>query len=80
MHNFFFGVEYDYSGLKIKPCVPEAFGNCKTDFTYLGKSFTIEFRKSTVKEITVNGKKVGSTETFVADNDMKESNLITVAY
>lgn len=80
VHNFFFGVEYDYGGLKIKPCVPEAFGNCKTDFTYLGKSFTIEFRKSTVKEITVNGKKVGSTETFVADNDMKENNLIMVAY
>ena len=80
VHNFFFGVSYDYDGLNIKPCLPEAFGNCKTTFTYLGKSFTIEFKKSAVKEITVNGKKVGTDEVFIPDSDMNENNLITVAY
>jgi cellobiose phosphorylase len=80
VHNFFFGVEYDYDGLNIKPCLPKEFGNCSTNFTYLGKSFTIEFRKSTVKEITVNGKKMDTTKAFIADKDMKENNLIMVAY
>ena len=80
VHNFFFGVEYGYDGLKIKPCLPAEFGNCQTNFTYIGKSFFIEFKPSKDKKIIVNGKKLGTDQIFILDKNMKDVNLITVEY
>ncbi len=82
VYNFFFGITYGYNGLTLKPCIPSAFGACSTEFTYLGKKFTVEFipTKQEKKTITFNGK-VWPTQTnennerpmaFFADADMQD--------
>ena len=80
VHNFFFGVEYGYKGLNIAPCLPKEFGNCATDFTYLGKKFRIEFIKSQTKKITVNDNVVGTESVFIPDECMKDVNLVVIQY
>ena len=80
VHNFFFGVEYGYNGLNIKPCLPVEFGNCSTEFTYLGKKFKLEFKPSKEKEIFVNGKLLGKENVFIPDGDMQDENFVEIYY
>jgi len=80
VHEFFFGVNYGYNGLTLKPCVPKAFGNCFVEFEYLGKKFKVEYKPADKKQITVNGKTSCVKEVFIPDADMQEENLITVEY
>ena len=81
VYEFFFGITYGYDGLTIKPCVPKAFGNCETEFKYLGKNFKTVFTPATGnKTITFNGKTQNVSEIFIADADMKEENLLKIEY
>ena len=79
-YNFFFGITYDYYGLRIKPSLPREYGNCSVDFTYLGKAFHIDFVPSEEKSITFAGKESVGTEIFIPDSEMDCENKILVKY
>ena len=88
-YNFFFGINYRYDGLGLRPCLPKAFGNCSVNFNYLGKKFTINYTQGQDKSVKLNGKPwdktVYDTEyrkdiTIIPDNDMLDENLIEVVY
>lgn len=90
VYNFFFGITYGYEGLTLKPCIPEAFGDCRVKFTYLGKGFDITYIKtdSGEKTVTFNGEKYdtqisesgGKMTAYFPDRVMKEENVITFEY
>ena len=89
IYNFFFGITYDYDGLKIRPCLPKEFGNCSVKFTYLGKKFTMNFTQGENKSVKLNGADWSKTKydteyrkdvTFIADGDMKDENVIDIVY
>lgn len=81
VYEFFFGITYGYDGLTVKPCVPTAFGDCETEFTYLGKKFKIQFKPANGKKsVKVNGELKGEKQAFIPDGEMKELNFIVVEY
>ncbi len=90
VYNFFFGITPEYTGLSLKPCVPDAFGDCSVKFTYLGKKFLIYFVKSknTEKLFMFNGEKLNTTineisgkpVASISDYEFKDENVITVEY
>lgn len=87
-YNFFCGIKYDYDGLILKPCVPEAFGDFSVEFSYLGKKFTVNYIKSDYKSILLNGNileteidaTTGKQKVFIADDEMADQNTIIVNY
>ena len=71
--------------------MPEEFGNCSAEFTYLGKKFVLNYKKvaKAEKEVRFNGKKwtkqAYSEERegyypFFADADMQDENVIEIEY
>ena len=91
VYSYFFGITYGFNGLTLKHCIPEEFGDCLVEFSYLGKKFTLEFKKveGPCKEVKFNGKKWTKTayceETrrehpFFADCDMVDENKIEIEY
>lgn len=90
VYNFFMGITFGYDGLTLKPCIPEAFGDCSVDFTYLGKKFTVNYKKTENKDKTavVNGKawettineKSGLHTIFIKDSEMLDENIIEMQY
>jgi cellobiose phosphorylase len=81
VYEFFFGITYGYNGLTIKPCVPEAFGTCETEFTYLNNKFKMRFiPKNGEKKIIVNGKEYNELNVFIPDNEILTENDIVVYY
>ena len=91
VYSYFFGITYGLTGLTLKHCIPEEFGDCSAEFEYLGKKFTLVFKKvdKAIKEVTFNGEKWTKTtyceETrrehpFFADSDMLSENKIEVEY
>ena len=91
VYSYFFGITYRLDGLSIQGCMPEEFGNCSAEFTYLGKQFTLSYKKvdKAEKEVRFNGNKwsktVYSEETgrehpFFADADLQDVNNIEVEY
>jgi cellobiose phosphorylase len=81
VHNFFFGVTYEYDGLTIKPALPKEFGDCSNEFTYLDKKFRLEFKQTGKdKTFTFNGKTIKADKLFIADSEMSDNNLIVIEY
>ncbi len=91
VYSSFLGITYGLNGLTIKHCLPEEFGNCSANFTYLGKKFKLNFikTKSDKKIVKLNDyiweKSIYVEEyykncPFIADEDMKEENVIEVEY
>ncbi|MBQ9940223.1 MAG: hypothetical protein IJO74_01645 [Clostridia bacterium] len=90
LYNSFMGINYGYNGLTMKPCLPDEFGDCTANFTYLGKKFTVNYIKTEnpQKKFTLNGaewkteinKNSGKPTAFVKDSDMKDENIITIEY
>ncbi len=89
VYNFFFGITYTYDGLLLKPCIPSAFGDCQAEFTYLGKNFEIEYKKSQdgKQMVMFNDEnwdfKVddsGKMVAFFPDENLKDNNKIVVVY
>jgi len=81
VYEFFFGINYRYDGLLIRPRLPEVFGSCSATFSYLGKNFKILARPTKGEPtITFNGKAVRATELFIPDDDMKADNVIEAEY
>lgn len=90
VYNFFFGITYGYEGLTISPCIPEAFGDCSAEITYLGKKIKLSFIKTPndEKNVLFNGEKWkaskneenGKTLAYFKDADLKEENSIIIEY
>ena len=91
VYSYFFGITYRLDGLSIQGCMPEEFGNCSAEFTYLGKKFTLTYKKvdKADKETRLNGKQwtkrvyceeTGREHPFFADADMQEENHIEIEY
>ena len=90
VYNFFFGLNFSYEGLILKPCIPEAFGDCEVEFEYLGKKFKAQYVKTQneVKKFTFNSEELkteidersGKPVAFIPDADMLGENVITVEY
>lgn len=90
LYNGFFGIRYDYEGLWIKPCLPEAFGDCSVEFTFTGKKITAFYKKTENEEKTVllNGEKVpvqtdsktGKPVVYFPDALLRENNKIKIEY
>lgn len=90
-YSFFLGITYGYDGLTLMPCIPQAFGDCEVEFTYLGKNFTAQYKRTdnALKSVTFNGQpwtkttlceENGKYIPFFADNDMKAENIIEIEY
>ena len=80
VYNFFFGVNYGYDGLTLKPRLPKEFDGSKIDFTFLGKKFTVSCKNTGDKKIVFNGKESAGDTLYIADEDMQEVNYVTVFY
>ena len=91
VYSYFFGITYGLDGLMIAGCMPEEFGNCSAEFDYLGKKFTLVYKKveKAEKEVFFNGNKwtktkkseeTGREHPFFADADMQNENVIEVEY
>ena len=91
VYSYFFGITFGLKGLTLKPCMPVDFGDCQANFTYLGKQFTLNMKKtdSIDKKVKVNGEIWNKTTycveedgnfTFIEDGDMKEQNIIEIEY
>ncbi len=90
VYNFFFGITPEYKGLSLKPCVPDAFGDCSVKFTYLGKHFEISYKKANTEQkvFEFNGERLETTineasgrpVAFIADDLFKETNIMKIEY
>ena len=91
VYSYFFGITYGLDGLTLQGCMPDEFGNCSAQFEYLGKQFTLSYKKVDKEEKVVryNGEEwtkfvyseeTGRNHPFFADADMKEKNEIEVEY
>ena len=90
VYNFFFGITYDYKGLYLKPCLPAEFGDCSVEFEYVGKKFTVNYKKtdSADKKVTLNGKEYntifnersGKQMAFFEDALFSDTNVIEMDY
>ena len=91
VYSYFFGITYGLDGLSVQGCMPEEFGDCSAEFTYLGKKFVLAYKKveKAEKEVRFNGEKwtkqVYCEERdgyypFFADADMQDENVIEVEY
>ena len=91
VYSYFFGITYGFDGLTVKHCMPEEFGNASCEFRYLGKEFTLTFKKteSGEKEVKFNGElwtktayseEYGREYPFFADACMADRNVIEIEY
>lgn len=91
VYNFFFGITYGYDGLTLKPCIPAEFGDCESDFEYLGRKFHIKFRYTEGKsdKVLFNGRKWmktklceenGKSYPFFEDADFETVNDLEIDY
>lgn len=89
VYAYFFGITYGFDGLTIKHCLPKEFGNCSATFSYLGKNFILKFTKTEKSSTKFNGNKWNKVKfseeyqkdfPFIADEDMKEQNIIEIEY
>ena len=81
VYNFIFGITYGYDGLTIAPSVPEEFGECSVEFSYLGNKFKMNFVPSdNEKRITFNGEKIVGNKIFIPDEKMEKENLLIINY
>ena len=60
---YILGIQPDYEGLKIDPCVPSQFGDYTVDRQFRGAQYHISIqnpdqRQKGIRELTVNGKKI----------------------
>ena len=60
---YILGIQPDYDGLKIDPCVPSQFGDYTVDRQFRGAQYHISIqnpdqRQKGIRELTVNGKKI----------------------
>ncbi len=82
-YNFFFGIDFELDGLRLKPCIPKDFGDCEANFSFLGKKFTVKFvsTSSSKKTAKINGKPHNNTKKdafFFEDECFENENIIEI--
>ena len=85
---FILGIQPDYNGLKIDPCIPSGWKEIKITRRFRNKNFNITIKNETgvqkgVKKITINNKKIVGIHPFGNGNlipldKMKENNEVVV--
>ncbi|MFH1196209.1 MAG: N,N'-diacetylchitobiose phosphorylase [bacterium] len=78
---FILGVQPDYVGLKIDPCIPSDWKEVKVSRRFRGKNFNIVIKNENgvqkgVKKLTVNGKEIFGN--LILLNELKENNDVVV--
>ena len=78
---FILGVQPDYNGLKIEPCIPSNWDQIKINRKFRGKNFNIIIKNDNkvqkgIKEIEVNGEKI--SDNVIPFDKMKDSNEVLV--
>ncbi len=78
---FILGVQPDYNGLKIDPCIPSNWDQIKINRKFRGKNFNIIIKNDNkvqkgIKEIEVNGEKI--SDNVIPFDKMKDSNEVLV--
>jgi cellobiose phosphorylase len=69
---YILGIQPEYGGLRIDPCIPSAWKEFKVTRLFRGKKLTIDVQNSNgvqkgVKKLTLNGKELTSNFIFVGD-------------
>lgn len=52
---YILGVQPDYDGLRIDPCLPDELPECTVRRTFRGAKYTIHIRRTGERSLTVNG-------------------------
>ncbi|MGA9069364.1 MAG: hypothetical protein WB424_03850, partial [Terracidiphilus sp.] len=78
---YILGIQPEYNGLRIEPCIPSAWPQFKVTRVFRGKRVTIEVKNPNgvqkgVKKLTLNGKVV--TGNFIPVGTLLEENLVEV--
>ncbi len=78
---YIMGVQPEYNGLRIDPCVPESWKNFSMNRRFRGKYFSIEVRNEKgiekgVSKLIVNGEEIDGN--FIPVEQMKDQNKIVV--
>jgi len=78
---FILGIQPDYKGLKIDPCIPSEWKNIKITRKFRGKNFKIKIKNDNgvqkgVKKLIVNGKELDSN--LIPFELMEDNNDVTV--
>lgn len=59
---FMLGIQADFDGLKISPCLPKAWGNVSVERSFRGARYNISIRKSEEKGLFVDGQKLNGNK------------------
>lgn len=78
---YILGIQPDYNGLKIDPCIPSTWDEIKISRKFRNKNFDITIKNKNssqrgIKSITLNGKKIDSN--LIPLDRMKEKNIVVV--
>ena len=78
---FILGLQPDYGGLKIDPCIPAAWKSFRVTRVFRGKKVRLEVRNPSgvqkgVKSLVLNGESL--TGNFIPTEKLAEDNLVTV--
>jgi len=78
---YILGIQPDYNGLKIDPCIPSDWKKFSVKRRFRGKNFNIEVKNDTgvqkgVKKLTLNGKPIEGN--LIPTDKMKKDNVILV--
>jgi cellobiose phosphorylase len=78
---YILGIQPEYNGLRIDPCIPSAWQQFKVTRVFRGKRVTVEVKNPNgvqkgVKKLTLNGKEV--TGNFIPVGTLLEENLVEV--
>jgi N,N'-diacetylchitobiose phosphorylase len=78
---YILGIQTDYEGLRIDPCIPSNWKEFKVSRNFRGKKLNITIQNNEgvqkgVKKITLNGKEIEGN--FIPLNEMKKENTVLV--
>lgn len=78
---YILGIQPDYAGLRIDPCIPSDWKSVKITRRFRGKNFTIEIRNEKgvqkgVRQLTINGQKVDGN--LIPLDQLKDQNEVIV--
>ena len=59
---FMLGIQADFDGLKISPCLPKAWENVSVERSFRGARYNISIRKSEEKGLFVDGQKLNGNK------------------
>jgi cellobiose phosphorylase len=78
---FILGLQPDYGGLRVDPCIPAAWKDFRVTRIFRGKKLRVDVRNPAgvqkgVRSLVLNGKRL--TGNFIPIEELAEDNLVTV--